>query len=163
MRSMTRWKPDRNPMPRTTKVDDALLLPFAKWLMPNITRRGYSVKRVADHAGMDVSHLHKIIKSYLPQYSEYQRPGYEKTVLIGELFDDVSGALAAADYPSAENTARESRIDYTTDPQLITVVEAFRGATETGKRGILTAAESARESSAMRAARAGAVGGKRAE
>ena len=141
-------------MPRRSTLNDALLLPFARWLIPNIVRRGYSVKRVADHAGMDVSQLHKIIKSYLPQYAEYQRPGYEKTVLIGELFDDVSGALAAADYP-ASGAVPENRVDYTTDPELWIVVEAYKAATETGRRNILSAAESARESTALRAALSG--------
>ena len=90
-------------MPRTSNVDETRMLPFAKWLWGNIRRRGYSVQRVADHAGMHASQLHKILKSYLPQYAEYQRPGYEKTVLIGDLFGDVLGALVSAHYSVAQD------------------------------------------------------------
>lgn len=85
-------------MARPPKVDESRLSLFARWLSDNARRRGYSVQRMADHAEMHVSHLHKILKSYLPQYAQYQRPGYEKTVLIGELFGDVPGALRSAGY-----------------------------------------------------------------
>ena len=85
-------------MARKSNVDLALLLPFAAWLVKNIERRGCSMQCVADAADMHVSHLHKIVKSYLPGYSQYQRPGYEKTVLIGQLFGDVKGALESAGY-----------------------------------------------------------------
>ena len=85
-------------MARKSNVNLASLLPFAAWLVQKIERRGYSMQRVADAADMHVSHLHKIVKSYLPGYSQYQRPGYEKTVLIGQLFDDVQGALESAGY-----------------------------------------------------------------
>ena len=85
-------------MARKPNADEAKMLPFAAWLVQNIAHRGYTVQRVADHAGMHVSHLHKIIKSYLPIYSQYPRPGYEKTVMIGKLFGDVRGALESAGY-----------------------------------------------------------------
>ena len=91
----------RYTMPRKPNVDQTQLLPFAKWLMQNIDRRGYTVQSVADYADMHVSQLHKIIKSYAPAYAQYQRPGYEKTVLIGKLFSDVPGALLAAGFTTA--------------------------------------------------------------
>ena len=97
----------RSPMARKSTLNELLLTPFAKWLWGNINRRGFTVQRVADEAGMHVSHLHKVLKSYLPLYAEYQRPGYEKTVLIGQLFHDVPGALRSAGYTPPE-TAPET-------------------------------------------------------
>ena len=90
----------RYTMPRKTSVDQSQLLPFAQWLVQNIERRGCTIQRVADIADMHVSQLHKIIKSYAPAYAQYQRPGYEKTVLIGNFFDDLPGALLAAGFTS---------------------------------------------------------------
>lgn len=107
------------------------LLPFAKWLWQNIQRRGYSVKRVADYAGMHDSHLHKIIKSYLPQYAEYPRPGYEKTVLIGQLFSDVPGALLAAEYTSEKN-ADEPTTNNAPSPALSLVYETLARRSDQG-------------------------------
>ena len=99
-------------MGRRPTLDESKLLPFAAWLMAHIQRRGYTVQRVADHADMHVSQLHKIIKSYHPVYRQYQRPGYEKTVLIGQLFGDVQGALVSAGYnpPEQEDCLTRSPI-----------------------------------------------------
>ncbi len=142
-------------MPRRTTTDETRLIGFGKWLIPYLKRRGWTVNRLADAVGMDAGHLGKIVKAYEPQYSSYTRPGYENTVLIGELFGDVAGALAAAGYSEAGNVVNENRIEYSTDPDVRTIVEAFQGATDIGRRNIISAAESALEAS-----RRGAIGGR---
>jgi hypothetical protein len=99
-------------MARTSTIDETRLLPFAKWLMENVNRHGWSIQRVADQVDVNVSQLHKIIKSYLPQYTQYQRLGYEKTMAIGKLFGDVEGALKSADYPASHVRETESHEYY---------------------------------------------------
>ena len=83
--------------------------------MENVNRRGWSIQRVADQVDVNVIQLHKIIKSYLPQYTQYQRLGYEKTMTIGKLFGDVEGALKSADYP-ASHVREPGSPEYHADP-----------------------------------------------
>lgn len=170
-------------MARKPSVDETKLLPFARWLVENINRRGWSVQRVADHADMHVSQLHKIIKSYLPTYSQYQRPGYDKTVAIGRLFNDVRGALESAGYEDLtsspenadEHTARallnaglkaagfaglDDEITYIPNPAERTLLERYSNSDEAGRRLIDETAEMAAERAALRASRAGAIGGR---
>ncbi len=89
---------------RRTTIDEDRLVGFGAWLMPNLYRRGWTVRRLANEVGMDAGHLGKIIKSYELQNSAYARPGYENTVAIGRIFSDVHGALVAAGYAEPEDT-----------------------------------------------------------
>lgn len=135
-------------MARNSTVDEAKLLPFAAWLMKNIQHRGCTIQQVADHAEMHVSQLHKIIKSYNPNYSQYQRPGYEKTVLIGEMFGDVGGALVSARYARPKEEIR-----YDTDPDVQVLIRNYQGSSPSARKHIVDTS-----ALALEASRAGAFG-----
>ena len=96
-------------MARPSTIEYDKLSDFARWLVDHITRRGTSVQRVAEVAEMHVSQLHKIIKSYKPEYAKYRRPGYEKTVTIGRWFDDVNGALESAGFTKIKDEEDQSQ------------------------------------------------------
>jgi hypothetical protein len=68
---------------------------------------------------VSLSQIHKIIKSYEPRYAAYQRPGYEKTVAIGEYLHDLRGALENAGYTVVENSRSAQEI-LTAYPHLTT-------------------------------------------
>ncbi len=98
-------------MARIAVTDFNKMSAFGKWITLRLAETGKNVNQVADHVGMSPSQLHKIIKSYKPQYAAYQRPGYERTKAIGIFLGDVSGALAAANYEeSDEHPAPSSAI-----------------------------------------------------
>lgn len=89
-------------MARPVTYEFDKMSPFAKWLVKRMDDVGTNANRVADHVGMHVSQLHKIIKSYRPNYASYQRPGYERTRAIGELLGDVEGALRTAGFEASD-------------------------------------------------------------
>ena len=95
-------------MPRKSRMDVALMSPFARWLLLRLQEQDLTVGEAAQAAHMNESYLHKILKSYLPQYQQYQRPSYEKTAQIGRAVRDVGGALQAAGYTAAEMEAATS-------------------------------------------------------
>ena len=148
----------RIPLPRQTTVDETRLIGFGKWLLPHLKRRGWTLNRLADAVGMDAGHLGKIVKSYEPRYSSYTRPGYDNTVAIGRLFNDVRGALENAGFEDLSEPSDE--ITYIPNPAERTLLERYSNSDEAGRRLIDETAEMAAERAALRASRAGAIGGR---
>jgi hypothetical protein len=97
-------------MARTSKLDYDKLSPFAKWLVNRAKEKDVSFVELSSNVDMSLSQLHKIIKSYEPRYNAYQRPGYEKTVAIGQYLEDLRGALENAGYPLIETAQNEEEL-----------------------------------------------------
>lgn len=89
-------------MPRKARIEEAALSEFGRWLLGHLRQRQMALGTLAQAAGIDESYLHKILKSYLPQYRQYRRPSYEKTVALGRCLGDVAGAVRAAGYSEGD-------------------------------------------------------------
>jgi hypothetical protein len=85
-------------MARISKADVNQMSQFASWLVSETTKQGKTLAEMAEFSNISTSQLHKILKSYEPRYAGYRRPGYEKTVAIGEFLGDVRTALEFAGY-----------------------------------------------------------------
>lgn len=92
-------------MPRKAQVDPDCMSEFARWLLGRMSQRATTLSAVAEHTRINVSYLHKVLKSYLPQYQQYKRLSFKRTVQVGEYLGDVGGALRAADYTETYQAA----------------------------------------------------------
>src|ERR1700759_1861674 len=88
-------------MGRRAQLDVSRMSEFARWLLARLEAQGMTLGQLAAGAGVNESYLHKILKSYLPQYRQYRRPSYDKTAALGRCLGDASGALAAAGYDAS--------------------------------------------------------------
>lgn len=106
-------------MRQESKLDASRMSEFARWMLLRIKQRGTSITTLAEQAGVDKSYLYKVLKSYLPQYRQYKRPGFDRTVRIGQVLGDVPGAVRAAGYgetygaspPTADVEERQRGVD----------------------------------------------------
>lgn len=105
-------------MPRRVQVDTTRSSSFAKWLLKRLEQRGFTLSSVAKHTNVDLSYIHKVVKSYLPQYQQYKRLSFEKTVQIGEYLGDVGGALNAAGYADTYQAATAGDLTLRPSPLL---------------------------------------------
>ncbi len=98
-------------MPRKTQsdlsgiVDLSCMSEFARWLLTRKKQRGVTLSTIARQTGINISYLYKITKSHLPQYEQYKRLSFEKTVQIGEYLGDVGGAVRAGGYSETYQAA----------------------------------------------------------
>jgi phage repressor protein C with HTH and peptisase S24 domain len=85
---------------------------FATWLLRHVSASGATLRRTALDLGIDYTFLYKVANSHKSGYAQYRRLGYANTVRLGRHFDDVSGALRAAGFESADgkrSTAKRSK------------------------------------------------------
>lgn len=92
-------------MRQDLRLDADQMSGFAHWLLTRIDQCGTSLAVVAERADVDKSYLYKVLKSYQPQYRQYKRPGFDKTVRVGRVLGDVPGALRSAGFAGTQETA----------------------------------------------------------
>lgn len=98
-------------MARRAQLDVSQMTDFARWLLARLEAHHLTLGALASASGVNESYLHKILKSYLPRYRQYQRPGYDKTLALGRCLGDAAGALRAAGYDPGPVLTEGSAVD----------------------------------------------------
>jgi hypothetical protein len=86
-------------MPKKTVYNTEGLPSFGKWLVKAMEWRGVDLAFVKDQTGIHYTQLYRTVHADRPTNAAYWRLGYENTVKVGALFNDIRGALEAANYP----------------------------------------------------------------
>ena len=105
-----------------------------------------SLRAVSSQSGVNYSSLYKAVEGDPETYPEHVRMGFDNVLRIGHYFDDVAGAMQAADYPLPGSIIAALESDPTNmESDLVEIVRSWSDISPAMRQPILEMIRAARK------------------